>query len=76
MISLSSQIQAMLDSVGIQLDSESFENLIRLLHINKLNWYQKTAIAVGLSVLVQWLQKRAEEQKKAASLPVFDLAGE
>jgi hypothetical protein len=65
MISLTSQIQAVLDSLGIQLDAQSFQNLITHLRIDRLTWTQKTALAVALGVGVQWLQKAARERQAA-----------
>lgn len=66
MISLPAQIQAVLDSLGIHLDSDSFSNLLVHLRVGKLSWAQKTALAVALGVLVQYLRKEAEERAKAA----------
>lgn len=62
MISLASQIQAALDAIGIQLDSQSFANLLAVLHVDKLSFTQKTALAIALSVGVTWLRKRAEDR--------------
>lgn len=64
MISLTAQIQAILDSLGIHLDSDSFQNLVSHLRISKLTWTQKTALAVALGVFVQYLRKQADERLK------------
>ena len=68
MISLAGQIQAVLDALGIHLDAQSFENLLAHLHVNRLSWSQKMAIAVALSVGVQWLQRRNRERQAAAEI--------
>jgi hypothetical protein len=65
-ISVSSQIQSLLDLFGIHLDQESFENLLAHLRVNRLSWQLKTALAVALSVLVQYLRQQAKERAKAA----------
>lgn len=67
MISLSSQIQAALDCIGVHLDAESFENLITHLRIKRLTWTQKTALAIALGVGVQWLRKRANDRAAEAA---------
>jgi len=64
MINLESQVQNVLDSLGIHLDAESFTNLLGHLRIHLLTWSQKMALAIALGVLVQYLQKRQQEKDK------------
>lgn len=66
MISLSSQIQAILDALGIHLDAQSFSNLLAQLRVDRLSWTAKMALAVALGVFAQWLRKRSEERRAAA----------
>ena len=67
-MNLTAQIQSILDSVGIRLDAESFANLLKLLRIDRLSWFQKLSLAVGVGVLVEILKKRAQDNaaRKAA----------
>lgn len=67
MISVGSQIQAILDSFGIHLDDDSFNNLLRALHIDRLSWALRVALGVALGVLAQYLKKQAEERRQAVA---------
>jgi hypothetical protein len=76
-LSLTAQIQAMLDSIGVHLDAESFANLCRFLRIDRLSWAQKLGIAVGLGVVAELLRKRAKDEadKAAAAAAAAVAAG-
>ena len=65
MLNLEAQITSALDALGIHLDTESFENLLRLLRVDRLSWMQKLGIAVGVGVLVEVLRQRAKESALA-----------
>lgn len=65
MINLQTQIQSLLDAIGVHLDGESFENLISALRVRKLSWMLNMALAVALSFGVKWLKERAAAEEKA-----------
>jgi len=64
MISVATQIQAILDALGIHLDETSFSNLLKHLRVDRLTFMQKTAIAFALSVLGTWIRSKLMEQNR------------
>lgn len=67
MISVESQIQAILDGLGIHLDGESFTNLMRALRVDRLTWAQKFGLAVALGAIVGWIREKRKRQAAAAA---------
>jgi len=59
------QINAILDHLGIHLDAQSFENLLGHLRIDRLNWKQRLLLSIGVGVIVEIVRQRAKEAAQA-----------
>ena len=64
MINLRTAITSALDALGIHLDAESFENLMYQIRIDKLPWKLKLALAVIVSVGVEYATRPKEGEQE------------
>jgi uncharacterized membrane protein YjjP (DUF1212 family) len=67
-MSIESGIQQILDALGVQLDNDSFANVMALLPMNRVSAWQKVVIAAALGVFAGLIRKWLNERRLKAEI--------